>query len=453
LDAAASHSNGHAKCGDARVGSDSGNRRESRREGALTGEIAAQRRFAALRHPGFRAFVVTYLLAMTADNVEHVISYWMMFRKFESPALGGFAVVSHWLPFLLFSVPVGALADRIAPRRLIQIGMGLFISVSLGWGSTFAADALELWHCVVLLVLHGCAGVFWQTASQLLLYEIVPRDELPSAVRLNATARYLGLLVGPAVGGGLMLAMPPAWGMFANTLLYVPLVAWLARGRYGRRPAGSARAVRGLHDIVGTARAIAGHRVIVPMILLAGGASFFVGNSYQAQMPGFAHDLGQSEVGVLYSLLLAADAGGALAAGIVLESGSFLPTRARTALVLAIVWCVALTGFALASHFPVALAFLFAAGFFELAFNSMAQALVQIEAPADLRGRVIGLFNMAALGMRAMSGIVVGVVGSIVGIHASLGGAAMAMLAFSAWLLLGQARRRRKDARTRRSDP
>jgi MFS family permease len=404
---------------------------------------AAPRRFAALRHPGFRAFVITYLLAMTADNVEHVISYWMMFRKFESPALGGFAVVSHWLPFLLFSVSVGALADRVAPRSLIQVGMGLFIAASLGWGWAFFADALELWHCIALLVVHGCAGVFWQTASQLLLYEIVPRGELPSAVRLNATARYLGLLVGPAVGGGLLMALPPAWGMFVNTLLYVPLVVWLARGRYGRKPAGAAppRAVRGVHDIVSTAKAIAGHRVLVPMILLAGGASFFVGNSYQAQMPGFAHDLGHGEVGVLYSLLLAADAGGALTAGIVLESGSFLATRARTALVLAIAWCIALAGFALATNFGLALAFLFAAGFFELAFNSMAQALVQMHAPEQLRGRVIGLFNMAALGMRAMSGIVVGVVGSIVGIHASLSGAAIAMLAFSAWLLLGRARR------------
>jgi MFS family permease len=285
--------------------------------------------------------------------------------------------------------------------------------------------------------------VFWQTASQLLLYEIVPRGELPSAVRLNATARYLGLLVGPAVGGGLLMALPPAWGMFVNTLLYVPLVVWLARGRYGRKPAGAAppRAVRGVHDIVSTAKAIAGHRVLVPMILLAGGASFFVGNSYQAQMPGFAHDLGHGEVGVLYSLLLAADAGGALTAGIVLESGSFLATRARTALVLAIAWCIALAGFALATNFGLALAFLFAAGFFELAFNSMAQALVQMHAPEQLRGRVIGLFNMAALGMRAMSGIVVGVVGSIVGIHASLSGAAIAMLEFSAWLLLGRARR------------
>lgn len=407
------------------------------------------RSFAALRHPGFRAFIVTYFLAMTADNVEHVISYWVMFQQFRSPALGGFAVVSHWLPYLLFSVPVGALADRVDPRRLIQLGMLLFIVASLGWGWFFLTDTLELWHCLVLLVIHGCAGVFWQTASQLLLYELVPHEELSSAVRLNATARYLGLLAGPAIGGGVMLALGPAAGMLVNTLLYVPLVAWLARAPYGRHRAGKpipSRAVRGLADIVQTVRDVAGHRVLVPMILLAGGASFFVGNSYQAQMPEFAHDLGEGEVGVFYSMLLAADAAGALVAGIALESGNFLRPAPGTALALAVAWCIALASFAFATSFPLALAFLFVAGFFELAFNSMAQALVQIHAPEALRGRVIGLFNMASLGMRAMSGIVVGVIGSALGIHASLGGAALAMLAFSAWLLL---RHRRPSARAR----
>jgi MFS family permease len=87
----------------------------------------AKRSFAALRHRGFRAQFTTYVLAMMADNIEHVISYWVVFQKFHSPALGGFAIVSHWLPFLMFSVASGALADRFDPRRVIQAGMGLFI--------------------------------------------------------------------------------------------------------------------------------------------------------------------------------------------------------------------------------------------------------------------------------------------------------------------------------------
>ena len=66
-------------------------------------------------------------MAMMADSIEHVISYWVLFEKFQSPALGGFAIISHWLPFLLFSVWSGALADRFDPRRMIQIGMVLFM--------------------------------------------------------------------------------------------------------------------------------------------------------------------------------------------------------------------------------------------------------------------------------------------------------------------------------------
>jgi hypothetical protein len=60
----------------------------------------------------------------------------------------------------------------------------------------------------------------------------------------------------------------------------------------------------------------------------------------------------------------------------------------------------------------------------------MAQALVQINAPTEIRGRVVGLFNMAGLGMRAFSGITVGLAGAAVGIHWSLGLSAVVLLAF-----------------------
>ena len=73
---------------------------------------AKEKSFAALRRPAFRAYFFTMAAAMMADNIEHVISYWVIFQKFQSPTLGGFAVLSHWLPFLFFSVYFGALADR-----------------------------------------------------------------------------------------------------------------------------------------------------------------------------------------------------------------------------------------------------------------------------------------------------------------------------------------------------
>jgi sugar phosphate permease len=193
--------------------------------------------------------------------------------------------------------------------------------------------------------------------------------------------------------------------------------------------------VRGFADIVQTARDIKAYPVIVSMTLLGGCASFFVGNAYGAQMPNFASDLGHGDPGVSYSALLAADAAGAMTAGVLLEGGGLLPPEARTAIVLAILWCAALAGFALASSYPLALALLFAAGFCELSFNSMAQTLVQVHAPPDKRGRVIGLYNMASLGLRAFSGVSVGLVGSVIGVHWSLGIAAIVMLVIACGLL------------------
>jgi predicted MFS family arabinose efflux permease len=64
-----------------------------------------------------------------------------------------------------------------------------------------------MWQAMVLLVIHGCAGVLWQTPNQMLLYDVVGSADLPSAVRLNAMARYLGVMVGPAVGGVILLAL------------------------------------------------------------------------------------------------------------------------------------------------------------------------------------------------------------------------------------------------------
>jgi MFS family permease len=398
------------------------------------------RSFAAMRHPGFRAQFTTYVLAMMADNIEHVISYWVVFQKFHSPALGGFAVVSHWLPYLLFSVVSGALAERFDLRRVIQCGMALFIIASLAWAYFFFTDSLQMWQAMAILVIHGCAGVLWQTPNQMLLYDIVGPAELESGVRLNAMARYLAVLAGPAVGAAILLALGPAWGIALNTVFYLPLVLWLISAPYGPRFRKDApaprRAVRGLNDIISTIRDIKDHPTIVSMVLLAGAASFFVGNAYSSQMPNFAADLQHGDPGIAYSMLLAADAAGGLTAGLLLEGGGLLAPKPRTAMILALLWGGALAVFALSNTYWLALGFLLAAGFLELSFNAMAQSLVQLNAPVDKRGRVIGLFNMASLGLKTFSGISVGLLGSLIGIHWSLGLSAIAAMLVAGALLI-----------------
>ena len=378
---------------------------------------------------------------MCADFNEHVISYWVVFQKFHSATLGGIAVISHWLPYLTLSVYAGALADRLDPRRMIQSGMALFMLVSIAWGVLFLSGGAQQWQAVVLLILHGIAGVMWLPAAQVLLYDIVGPAELQSAVRLNATGSYLGMLVGPVVGGGLLVLLGPVNGIFVNALIYLPMIVWLIRAPYGPRfrrdQPPRAPAIKGFGEVVATFRVMRDNRTLLGMTLLAGAASCFIGNAYQAQMPGFARDLGHGDPGIAYSMLLGADAFGALTAGIVLESRGLLSARPRTACLLAILWCLALGSFALAHNYVLVLGLLAVAGFAELSFGSMAQSLVQLNAPIAIRGRVLGVYAMASRGMRMWSGISVGLLGGLLGIHWSLALSAAGFFVVAVALALG----------------
>jgi MFS family permease len=154
---------------------------------------------------------------MMGDSIEHVISYWVMFQQFHSPALAGFAVISHWVPSL-FSVYAGAWADRYDCRKIIQFAQLLFMGVSAAWGVLFLTDSLQVWQAMVLLVLHGVAGMIWAPAEQLMLHDLAGRAQLASAVRLNSTIRSGGFAAGPALGSVLLVVLGPAFGIFANVL-------------------------------------------------------------------------------------------------------------------------------------------------------------------------------------------------------------------------------------------
>ncbi len=90
--------------------------------------------------------------------------------------------------------------DRFDSRRLIQIGAGLFMAVSLGWGYFFVTGTLEIWHAMVLLSLHGLAGVFWITSSQVLLYDVVGGEGIASAGSLERDSALPRYACGPRRG-------------------------------------------------------------------------------------------------------------------------------------------------------------------------------------------------------------------------------------------------------------
>ncbi|MFI5606274.1 MFS transporter [Amycolatopsis sp. NPDC051903] len=391
---------------------------------------AAPRKFAALYNKDCRPYLFGAGLAMMADNIEHVITYWVLWEKFQSPALTGFEVISHWVPFLLFSVYFGGLADRHDCRRIIQAAQALFMVVSALWGVLILTGSLQVWSACVLLVLHGCAGAIWGPGEQLMLHDFVGPAELPSAVRLNATFRSLGILFGPVVGSALLLGLGPVAGIFVNVAFYLPLTIFLFRTKFtGHTRDGGiiARPRVGLFDSVRVLREVGANPTMVGMIILAGLGAFFVGASMQSSMPIFAQDLGAGSAGTAYGVLLFANGAGGVLGGVLLEATGRIKPNVPAAVVSTAVYGLSSLFFAWTASYPLAVVLLLVGGVANLASMSIGQTVVQLLAKPEERGRVIGVYNVSANGLRAGSGFTVGLLGAAVGVHWSLGLSAAAL--------------------------
>jgi len=245
----------------------------------------------------------------------------------------------------------------------------------------------------------------------------------------------------------LMLLLGPAWGLLTNVLIYLPFTILLMRFPYtghARRGAGRTASAFGLADAWSVFTTVRTESRIMSMVVIAGATSFLVGNAFQAQMPEYANFLGADDTGTRYTVLLAADAVGAVIGVLLLETANFSKPTVHAAIASAGLWGVTMGLFPLTGSYPMAVALLVLAGMFNIAFQSMSQTLVQLLAPSQIRGRVVGLFTTAMMGLRAGSGFTVGLLGTFIGVRYSLAVSSFAVVAVSFGLLFGVLRQARQ---------
>jgi len=161
-------------------------------------------RFAALEIPTFRWYWLTSWISSTGDGMENVIRGLLVVQLVgltAAPFWLGMMVFAHWIPFTLFSLYGGALADRYDNRKVQIVAQLLLMSAAFGVAAATLAGVVTVWWIFGLLLLHGFAGAIGGPAQQTLIHSIVGRERLLSAVSLNSTARQLSQVIGPAIEG------------------------------------------------------------------------------------------------------------------------------------------------------------------------------------------------------------------------------------------------------------
>lgn len=378
-----------------------------------------------LQYPHFRRIWFASLLSNLGAFVQSVAAAWAMTQMTSSADKVAQVQTALMLPYMLISMPAGAVADMY-DRRIVAI-----IALALALVGATTLTALALFDLVgpnsllALCFVMGTGMALMVPAWQSSIREQVPVQSLPAAVALNGISFNIARSVGPAVGGA-VVAMAGTVSAFAlNALLYLPLTA--ALWQWKRIPESSKLPREGLgRAMVSGVRYIA-HSPSMKILLTRSMATGVIGGSISALMPLVVRDLLHGDA-VGYGIMLSAyGVGAVLGAFAVKEIRRRMNDEAALrACVLSMSVSIAVVAFSHNALLTAAALVLTGAAWM------MAWALfgigVQLSAPSWVAGRALAAYQGAATGGVAIGSWGWGKLTDLVGVEASLLVSAVLML-------------------------
>ncbi|MDP2728088.1 MAG: MFS transporter, partial [Dehalococcoidia bacterium] len=323
-----------------------------------------------------------------------------------SPFWLGMMVFFHWIPTTIFALFAGVLADRLDNRKLILFCECLFLTSSLGMAILTISGTINVWEISGLLLLHGMAAAISNPNRQIFVHDIVGKDKLMSAVGLNNSLFQCMQFGGPALTGILIASIGPGLTYVVNTIAFVPAIIIMSLIRYEKPHREPSHISRWESLRVGL-RHVRNKPLLLSLIAMTTLPAFLLGEAMSSMMPIFATDVlhvGAQGMGFLVS----ANGLGAISAAIFISYvGNF---RHKGLLIIAssLAYGAILIAFSGSSWFVVSLLLLVAAGVVAVTSNTLINTAVQLAAPDEVRGRVMGVYSLGNLGVRSFNGPVIG---------------------------------------------
>jgi MFS family permease len=182
-----------------------------------------------LRIAAFRAIWFASLAANVGTWLQNVGGVWLMTRFTASPLLIALMQVATALPVFLVGFPAGALADIVNRRRLLLATQGLNLIAAAGLSVLTFAGLVNTELLLGFTFVLGLGAILANPAWQAVNTELVPLDELPSAVTLSSVSYNLARAVGPALAGLILTAAGPTAVFLLNAIAYLYVVVVLYR--------------------------------------------------------------------------------------------------------------------------------------------------------------------------------------------------------------------------------
>jgi predicted MFS family arabinose efflux permease len=367
----------------------------------------------------FGTFWLASLLSNIGTWAQQVAQPWLLLSLGASPWLLGLDSFALGGPGLLLTLVGGVLADRADRRRLIAVLQSIQMLCPLLIVGLLLHGSIQPWVIVALSLVVGVTDALSMPSFQTIVSTLVDRRQLPTGIALNTTQFNLSRILGPSLAGVLMASIGAAGAFAVSAASYLPFIAvalWIL-------PRAAVRAVAPAEGS-GDGQLLAGARAVLAQPALRGAVlTVLVGSLLCSPLltfcPVLVRTVFQADV-AQFSLTVSAFGLGGLLGGLLLMAVD--PARDRRPLAS---W--AASGFAAVvllsalNPWGWALPLLFVAGGLAMtAANASANAWLQSQAPAAIRGQTVSLFMLAMRGGTALGGLFTGLTVSAWGVREAL---------------------------------
>ncbi len=405
---------------------------------------ATRKTFAALSVRNYRLYFTGQVISVSGTWMQMVAqTYLILFRLHGTGVDVAIATGLQFVPLLLLGPFGGLIADRLDKRKVLYATQTAAAVLALALGILVLTHSVRLWEVFALATLLGVVNLFDNPARQTFVSEMVGLDLLPNAVSLNSVLMNSARVIGPAVGGVLILTLGVSTCFMVNAASYIAVIIALSSMR-AHELYSKPGVVRGKGQVRDGLRYV-WHTPDLRSPLLSMAIVGIFAFNFTVTLPLLAKFTFHGGAG-LYSAFLAAMGAGAVLGGLFTAHRSSPSTRLLA--VIGVFFGAMILAVALAPSKTTAILLLVPMGAASIAFIATNNATLQLRADPSMRGRVMSLNAIAFLGSTPIGAPLLGWISDVSSPRVSLVVGGVATLVASVPLFVLAARQRLSRAAT-----
>jgi MFS family permease len=298
------------------------------------------------------------------------------------------------LPILLLTLVGGVVADRRDRRQLLLASQYTQMTTALTLATLVYFNVVHIWHVLLLSTLTGLAQAFGGPAYQSLIPSLVDKRDLPNAIAFNSIQFNLARVIGPLIAGAALSAFGMVICFGLNGVSFLAVIAAILLLHIRHTPVASATRIR---DELATGLTYVKAHPSLRGLSVLGFATTFLGYPLLTFLPLFAKNVFNGDATLYTHLMAFAGTGAVVGALGVAWLGKFTH-MGRVLLAVQFAYGVLAVLFALTRILWINEVLLFGAGVCMVMVASMLQSLAQLNAPNEMRGRVMSAYMVAFRG-------------------------------------------------------